>query len=77
MQIKNIINICLILQKGYRAQIDRDLYKKHMQEEILNTKNLSVLAGAVDDILYEEILDENQNRPKYRINGVRLENYSL
>ena len=59
--------------KGHRAQIDRKLYKKNMQEIILNTPNLSVLAESVGDIILDEIglsnTDENQ-RP--RIAGVKL-----
>ncbi|VBB32188.1 unnamed protein product [Acanthocheilonema viteae] len=37
---------------GLRAQIDRKLYKKHMQHEILNcTEGLDVMEKAVDDLI--------------------------
>jgi len=37
---------------GLRAQIDRRLYKSHMQAELFeNTPNLDVIEGSVDDIL--------------------------
>ena len=36
--------------QGLRAQIDRDLYRQYMQEEISNTHNLTVLEGSVDDL---------------------------
>ncbi|KAI0979789.1 hypothetical protein GJ496_002799 [Pomphorhynchus laevis] len=37
---------------GYRAQIDRQMYKSAMQEEIARTKNLTFLAGNVEDIKF-------------------------
>lgn len=39
---------------GPRAQIDRDLYKKHLQAELFNTPNLQILAAAVEDLIVEE-----------------------
>ncbi|KAK2710597.1 hypothetical protein QYM36_011950 [Artemia franciscana] len=37
---------------GYRAQIDRKLYKKHLQEELINkTKNLDILPASVEDLI--------------------------
>ncbi|KAL0271873.1 UNVERIFIED_CONTAM: hypothetical protein PYX00_005048 [Menopon gallinae] len=43
---------------GHRAQIDRKLYKKFMQDEIFHhTPNLTVLADAVEDL----VIDEGQN----------------
>uniref|UniRef100_A0A8D8V4K8 Protein MTO1 homolog, mitochondrial n=1 Tax=Cacopsylla melanoneura TaxID=428564 RepID=A0A8D8V4K8_9HEMI len=39
---------------GLRAQIDRKLYKKHLQEELFHqTPNLDILESAVDDLLLE------------------------
>ncbi|KAF7264466.1 hypothetical protein GWI33_023167 [Rhynchophorus ferrugineus] len=39
---------------GYRAQIDRKLYKKNMQQELLeNTNNLSMLFSPVEDLIIE------------------------
>jgi tRNA uridine 5-carboxymethylaminomethyl modification enzyme len=54
---------------GYRAQIDRKLYKQAMQNEILNTPNLHVMAAAVRDI----VIDKDQSR----ITGITLDNHSL
>jgi len=54
---------------GYRAQIDRKLYKQAMQNEILNTPNLHVMAAAVRDI----VIDKEQSR----ITGITLDNHSL
>ena len=51
---------------GHRGQMDRSLYKKHMQQEILNTPNLQVKEVEVDDLLIspvargEEIRDEQE-----------------
>lgn len=39
---------------GLRAQIDRQLYRISVQEELANTKNLEILEDSVEDIIYEE-----------------------
>ncbi len=39
--------------RGPRAQSDRKLYKKHMQEEIENTKNLELLFDPVEDLIFD------------------------
>ena len=54
---------------GYRAQIDRKLYKRAMQREILDTPNLHVMAAAVRDI----VIDPQHSR----ITGVTLDNRTL
>ncbi len=38
--------------RGPRTQSDRQLYKKHMQNEILNTKNLECLFDPVEDLVF-------------------------
>ena len=38
--------------RGPRTQSDRKLYKKHMQDEILNTKNLECLFDPVEDLIF-------------------------
>ena len=53
---------------GPRAQIDRELYKKEMKAEVLNTPNLAVLEGKVADI----VLGHSQEGHKV-ITGLRLE----
>lgn len=56
---------------GPRAQIDRSLYKKHMREEMVNCKGLSVLEGKVADIVLQR---EGMTDGKHgQITGVRLE----
>lgn len=37
--------------RGPRAQMDRALYRQHMQDEIKNTPNLTVVEGEVDDLI--------------------------
>lgn len=39
---------------GPRAQIDRGLYRKAMQEEILNHVNLTVISDGVDDLIIDD-----------------------
>lgn len=54
---------------GLRAQVDRKLYKKHMQAELFeNTPNLDIIEGSVNNIL----LDNNN-----QCTGVLLENETL
>lgn len=36
---------------GYRAQIDRKLYKKHLQEELFNTPDLQICESSVEDLI--------------------------
>lgn len=56
---------------GPRAQIDRRLYKKYMQEELNNTEGLEILEGSVADVVMERVEGSEQYG---RIKGVRLEN---
>lgn len=44
---------------GLRAQIDRNLYRKSVQDELNNTTNLEILEDSVEDIIY----DESQDNP--------------
>ncbi|XP_076755188.1 5-taurinomethyluridine-[tRNA] synthase subunit MTO1, mitochondrial [Xylocopa sonorina] len=39
---------------GYRAQIDRKLYKKHLQEELFNTPGLQIYESSVEDLVTHE-----------------------
>lgn len=56
---------------GPRAQIDRDLYKKHMREEMTTYQSLSILEGKVADIVVQrEGVEEGKHG---KITGVRLE----
>ncbi|XP_003706522.3 5-taurinomethyluridine-[tRNA] synthase subunit MTO1, mitochondrial isoform X1 [Megachile rotundata] len=38
---------------GYRAQIDRDLYKKHLQAELFNTPGLHICESSVEDLIIQ------------------------
>jgi tRNA uridine 5-carboxymethylaminomethyl modification enzyme len=59
---------------GPRAQIDRDLYQRHMRDELVSTKNLSILEGKVADIvLSRDDMDDMSAAAKGKIVGVRLE----
>ncbi|KAL5334807.1 glucose inhibited division protein A-domain-containing protein [Aspergillus crustosus] len=59
---------------GPRAQIDRDLYKNYMREELLSTEGLSVVEGKVADIVVSnEDLGTAPAAPAGKIVGVRLE----
>ncbi|KAJ5139299.1 uncharacterized protein N7515_004147 [Penicillium bovifimosum] len=58
---------------GPRAQIDRDLYKRHMSEELASTKNLSIVEGKVADIVLSTDGIENIPGAQGKIVGVRLE----
>jgi tRNA uridine 5-carboxymethylaminomethyl modification enzyme len=59
---------------GPRAQIDRDLYKRHMREEILSTPGLSVLEGKVADIVVsKEEEGGSEQISNGKISGIRLE----
>jgi tRNA uridine 5-carboxymethylaminomethyl modification enzyme len=58
---------------GPRAQIDRSLYKKYMQEEMLNYEGLSVVEGSVADIIVDQTQEEGTKGRYGKITGVRLE----
>ncbi|KAJ5936929.1 hypothetical protein N7466_003379 [Penicillium verhagenii] len=58
---------------GPRAQIDRDLYRKHMTEELVGTQNLSIVEGKVADIVVSKNGVENTPGAQGKIVGVRLE----
>ncbi len=59
---------------GHRAQIDRELYKRNMQEVILNTANLSVQAAQVNDLLLavNEAGEFSGNEGKLAVVGIVL-----
>lgn len=58
---------------GPRAQIDRDLYKKYMTEELVSTQGLSIVEGKVADIVVSKEGVENTPGAQGKIVGVRLE----
>ncbi|CAK9297358.1 unnamed protein product [Gordionus sp. m RMFG-2023] len=57
---------------GLRAQIDRKLYKMHMQNELFNkTPNISILEESVEDLLI------NENETEKICEGVILSNHQI
>ncbi|KAJ5368255.1 Mitochondrial translation optimization protein 1 [Penicillium cataractarum] len=58
---------------GPRAQIDRDLYRKHMTDELVNTEGLNIVEGKVADIVVSKEGVENTAGAQGKIVGVRLE----
>ncbi|KAM0588668.1 hypothetical protein ACHAPN_008569 [Verticillium nonalfalfae] len=57
---------------GPRAQIDRDLYKKHMREELEGYPNLSIIVGSVSDVVLCPQEDPTIGAHS-RITGVKLD----
>jgi len=61
--------------QGPRAQIDRKLYKYHMQETLFNYPNLDVRAGSVLDLVLDHTADSTGPAgPTFAVRGVRLGN---
>ncbi|CAI7567557.1 unnamed protein product [Penicillium pancosmium] len=58
---------------GPRAQIDRDLYRKHMTDELVNTPGLNIVEGKVADIVVSKEGVEHTPGAQGKIVGVRLE----
>ncbi|KAJ5753683.1 uncharacterized protein N7511_007836 [Penicillium nucicola] len=58
---------------GPRAQIDRDLYKRYMSEELASTENLNIVEGKVADIVVSTEGIESTPGAQGKIVGVRLE----
>ncbi|KAI0288591.1 glucose inhibited division protein A-domain-containing protein [Russula brevipes] len=63
---------------GPRAQVDRKIYKKHMQRNVLNHPNLDVRAGSVFDLVFHLTTPPAYSRSSGQdvwatIDGVRLD----
>ena len=64
----------MIIQ-GPRAQIDRKLYKRHMQDTLFNYPNLGVRAGSVFDLILNHTAASNRTAgPNFVLRGIRLGN---
>ncbi|KAF8229262.1 GIDA-domain-containing protein [Tricholoma matsutake] len=61
---------------GPRAQIDRKLYKKHMQDVLHNYANLSIRAGSVFDLVFDH-LEPSSLTPWGKVVGVKLDSGEL
>ncbi|XP_053550091.1 protein MTO1 homolog, mitochondrial [Bombina bombina] len=59
---------------GLRAQVDRTLYKQNMQKEILNTPQLTVREGSVEDLILKPA--DPHHPGKCQVSGVVLEDGS-
>ncbi|KAJ8920073.1 hypothetical protein NQ315_011727 [Exocentrus adspersus] len=58
---------------GHRAQIDRDLYKKHIQKELFeDTPNLDVLVAPVEDLIIENPTVDVNNQSCVTCSGIIL-----
>lgn len=49
---------------GHRAQIDRNLYKKHIQNELRNLKNLQIHCSSVQSLIVDEDINTGQIKCK-------------
>ena len=75
-QVLGILDIRLnVSLQGPRAQIDRKLYKHHMQETLFNYPNLDVRAGSAFDLVLDHTTASTGPVPAVR--GVRLGNKLL
>ncbi|KAI8066088.1 glucose inhibited division protein A-domain-containing protein [Thamnidium elegans] len=65
---------------GPRAQIDRKLYKKHLQEYLKDYPNLTIQSGSVADLVLNDQMTEEDHQCMVKkgasqmVNGVRLDN---
>ncbi|EPB89815.1 tRNA uridine 5-carboxymethylaminomethyl modification enzyme GidA [Mucor circinelloides 1006PhL] len=65
---------------GPRAQIDRKLYKKHLQSYLNNYPNLTIQSGSVSDLVLNDSVTEEEHQKMVSkgasqiVKGVRLEN---
>ncbi|XP_064618696.1 protein MTO1 homolog, mitochondrial-like [Lineus longissimus] len=59
---------------GPRAQIDRSLYKRHLQAEMFSTPNLTIQASPVEDLILKESPNPNHDLNKQNCCGVILNN---
>ena len=64
--------------QGPRAQIDRKLYKHHMQEALFNYPNLDVRAGSAFDLVLDHTaVSTGPAGPTSAVRGIRLGNELL
>lgn len=57
---------------GPRAQIDRMLYKKHIQEEVKTTANLAIEVSPVEDLILKTATHPSHDLMKQECCGVKL-----
>ncbi|KAI8888771.1 glucose-inhibited division protein A [Backusella circina FSU 941] len=65
---------------GPRAQIDRKLYKQHLQSYLKDYPNLTIQSGSVSDLLLNENMTQEEHTAMVKkgaiqvVKGVKLEN---
>lgn len=67
-RIENRLHLTRV--QGPRAQIDRKLYKKHMQAALSNYPNLDIQAGSVFDLVFDH--EGKAENIWGKISGVKL-----
>ena len=63
----------LMFSQSPRAQVDRKLYKKHMQAALRSYPNLSIYAGSVFDLVLSHP-SASADFPRSEVRGVKLDN---
>ena len=63
--------LILIVFQSPRAQVDRKLYKKHMQAALHNHPNLDIYAGSVFDLVLNQP-SLSTEFPRAEVRGVKL-----
>jgi tRNA uridine 5-carboxymethylaminomethyl modification enzyme len=58
--------------QGPRAQIDRTLYKRNMQDILFRYPNLDVRAGSVFDLVLRQTNQGSSSAPAQKVEGIRL-----
>lgn len=58
--------------QGYRAQMDRKLYKREMQSVLNNYPNLEIRAAAVQDLVLSPPIDGDVRQPGREVVGLRI-----
>ena len=61
----------MVMRQGYRAQMDRKLYKKHMKAALTNYRNLEIRTANVKDIVLSPF-DPEQPSLKRQVVGLRV-----
>lgn len=77
MSLDRTIKLSTLYFKGPRAQIDRMLYKKHIQEEVETTANLAIEVSPVEDLILKTATHPSHDLMKQECCGVKLGNDNI
>lgn len=58
--------------QGYRAQMDRKIYKREMQSVLANYPNLEIRQAAVQDLVLSPPVNGNVREPGRQVVGLRV-----